>query len=223
MSRGWLMLLLLLAMVGAYHAPWMLHDTAAFTLNAFDLAEGASLHPTIRAESPTLFTPLRLRLPLVLLGVLIAVAATQLQDERWRWIWRGIAMLVVLRLNPPIVFYPFGDTDANYNQLGYLMFGGLCFIGAISLLGRFVQKWADPMVMVGIIATLYSAYSGYQSAIKVFESVGLRAETGGGWLLFVGLSVVVGGLALWRIVTPIKIRQQKRQDQSPASLKQSIA
>lgn len=223
MSRAWLILLLLLAMVGAYHMPWMLHKTAVFTYNAFDLAEGASLHPTIRAESPSLLTPLWLRLPLVLIGMMIAVASTQLHDERWRWIWRGVAVLVVMRLNPPIDFYPFGDTDPNYNQLGYLMLTGLGSIGVVILLGRFVKPLAMPLLLIGLVFTLYSALRGHQSAIGVFESVGLALETGGGLMLFVALTVGVAGLAIWQLIAQYGQRQQKRQDHYPAFLKETIA
>lgn len=216
MSRWWLILLLLLAMVGAYHMPWMLHDTAVFTLNAFDLAEGASLHPTIRAESPTLFTPLQLRLSLVFIGAMMAIAATQLQDERWRWIWRGIGVLVVLRLNPPIEFYPFGDADANLNQLGYLMFGGLGLIGLIIVSGAVVRHIAGPLVLLGSIVVLFISPSGYQSAADVFESLGLTVELGGGLIIFLGLLLLVGGLAALETGLLLQQYKLKRQSKYPA-------
>ncbi|PJF44272.1 MAG: hypothetical protein CUN55_04900 [Phototrophicales bacterium] len=213
MRRSWLILSLLLAMVFAYHNPWMLHKTAVFTWNAFDLAEGASLHPDIRAESPTLLTPLYLRLPLVMIGVMIAIIAAQLRDERWRWIWRGIAILVVLRLNPPIDFYPFGNEDANYNQLGYLMFSGLGLIGLVTVGSHWIKGISIPLLIIALGLTLYSSIIGYRTAIDTFQRVGLDVDIGGGLVMFVSLALCVGALA----VLPPLVQYIQKARKLPAS------
>ena len=62
MSRYGLIIMLLFAAFGAYHLPWTLHETAVFSNNVFDLAELMSLHPSVQAESPALYTSLLLRL-----------------------------------------------------------------------------------------------------------------------------------------------------------------
>ena len=50
-------LLLWITAFAAFHMAWTAHESAAFTLNAFDLAEQVSIHPAIRAESPPLRSP----------------------------------------------------------------------------------------------------------------------------------------------------------------------
>ena len=65
--RHWLVIFWLLAFV-AYHMAWTSHNTAAFTLNAFDLAEQIRVHPAIAAENPALRTVRFLRLPIPIIA-----------------------------------------------------------------------------------------------------------------------------------------------------------
>lgn len=173
----------------AYHMPWHVHPAAAFSNNAFDLAEATSLHPTVRAESPILFTSLLLRLPLIALALIAVLAANQLADERWRWIWRGIAILIVLRLNPPIDFYPYGGGSENDQQLGKLMLGGLLLVGVAILTKRWQRPLYHPLILFIVVSTIIISINGYNRATDVMESLALQLSTGAGIFLFVVLLI----------------------------------
>lgn len=198
----WGILLCCLLILIAYHMPWHVHDAAAFSNNAFDLAEAASLHPTVRLESPALLTPMLLRLPLIALAIIIALTANRLSDERWRWIWQGIAVLVVLRLNPPVGFYPFGGGSDNDQQLGVLMFGGLFLVGIGIVTSRWQQILYHPLVIIIAIATMIIAINGYNRATDVMESLVLELSIGAGIVLFIAFCFVVIGLTFadWALI-----------------------
>ncbi len=198
----WGILLCSLFALIAYHMPWHVHDAAAFSNNAFDLAEGTSLHPTVRLESPALLTPLLLRLPLIALAGIIALTGNRLPDERWRWIWRGVAFLVVLRLNPPIGFYPFGGGSDNDQQLGILMFGGLFLVGIVILSSRWQQPLYHPLILIIAVATVAISITGYSRATDVMESLALQLSTGAGIVLFIAFWIVIIGLTLadWALI-----------------------
>jgi hypothetical protein len=194
----------LLALV-AYHMPWHVHPAAVFSNNAFDLAEAVSLHPTVRAESPTLLTTLLLRIPLIGLALIATLTANQLDDERWRWIWRGIAVLIVLRLNPPIDFYPFGGGSENDQQLGMLMFGGLFIVGIGILTSHWVRLVYHPLMIAIAIATIIVSINGYKRATDVMESLALQLSIGAGIVLFISVLVVMLVLTLmdWPLIRQI--------------------
>lgn len=194
----WGILLTSLLGVVAFHLPWHNHVVAAFRLNAFDLAEWASLHPTVRAENPSLWSSMLLRLPLLGLGWSIALSANHLRDERWQWIWRGIAVLVVLRLNPPLEFYK-GTGGDNEQQLGYLMIGGLVGIGLFFVAKRWLTQIYFPAVLVIWLIIGYASWEGLRRATNVVKSLVLEVDYGGGFYLLIILVVGVIGICSWEI------------------------
>ncbi len=182
---AWLVLWCALLGVTAYHMVWQTHKVAAFNSNAFDLAEWVSLHPTVRAENPALFTPMLLRLPLILLAGIMAVASSTLQAEKAKWVWHGVALLVVLRLNPPTDFYPWGGGSPNDQQLGRLTVLGLGVILMLIIGGRWLQYFWKPTTLILLIAGLITALEGYNRAQKVLDSIQIETGIGGGLVLYI--------------------------------------
>ena len=195
----WGILLTSLVGVIAVHMPWHNHAVAAFRLNAFDLAEWASLHPTVRTENPTLWSSMLLRLPLLGLGWSMALSANHLRDPRWQWIWRGIAILVILRLNPPLEFYK-GTGGANEQQLGYLMLAGLLGVGLVSV----GKKWLNPIYLPALLIIWlmigYTSWEGLRRATNVVKSLAIEVDYGGGFYLLMVLVVGIVGLCGWALI-----------------------
>lgn len=193
---AWLVLWCALLGVIAYHMVWQTHKVAAFNSNAFDLAEWVSLHPTVRAESPALFTPLLLRLPLILLAGIMAVASSAIEAEKAKWLWRGVALMVVLRLNPPTDFYPWGGGSPNDQQLGRLTAFGLVAIWLLIIGGHWLRFFWKLTTLALLIAGLITALEGYNRAQKVLDSIQIETGIGGGLVLYVAFLLIAGGAIL---------------------------
>lgn len=197
MKPRWILAFALVALA-AYHIPWHTHRVAAFSNNAFDLAEMMSLHPQVQAESPRLYTSLLLRVPLLFLAVVVVLAAGQLRVRYWQWGWYGVAGLIVLRLNPPAVFYPYGGGSWNDQQLGNLMLVGLGVVGGLTVLNHWLKHWAMPLIIIALGGMLYTALAGYQRATDIVQQqLGLAVNLGGGVILFVGASLAIGIASLF--------------------------
>ncbi len=192
----WILTCILLAMA-AYHMPWQVHEAAVFSNNALDLAEGISLHPDVQAESPKLYTSMLLRLPLVFLAVLTILTAGRLSSEAWRWLWRGVAVLMVLRLNPPVEFYPWGGGSENDQQLGMMMVVGLAILGGLMLTGRWMVRVYHPLMLLLVAIMLLVAFGGYQRATDILDRIMLETTMGGGFVLFIAAGIVMAGLVAW--------------------------
>jgi hypothetical protein len=187
----------------AVHIPWHVHEVAAFSLNAFDLAEWVSLHPTTRAENPPLLSSILLRLPLVLLGLSIALSANFLRDERLRWIWRLAALLVVLRLNPPIDFYrsPNG-VSLNEQHLAYLTFAGIGLVLVIIAIGRRVRPFYFPLMTIIWIVIVVVSWEGLLRATRTIESLQIDVDYGAGIYILIGIAIGVIGISVYRTFRP---------------------
>jgi hypothetical protein len=217
----WLMLVTTLLILSAYHAPWHLHEVAAFANNAFDLAEWVSLHPFVRNENPPLHTSWLLRLPLVLLGMVIALAASRLNDPRVRWLWRLVAVLVVLRLNPPIDYFTEPEVSLNEEQLGDMMLGGLAGVGVIILLSRWLKVIYPWLILLLCAVMLDTAHSGYDRATDIVSQLAIETDTGGGYDLFILFVYVLGTLAALQGVLDVRcwLRAYWQRRQSSAAEK----
>lgn len=207
----WLVLACAALAVAAYHMPWQTHKIAAFTNNAFDLAEWVSLHPTVRAERPALLTSLLLRLPLVTLAVIIALTAHRLTSEKLRWLWCGVAFLVVLRLNPPVEFYPWGGGSVNDRQLGYLMCGGLGAVLMVTLGARRLRSFWQPLTLIAWGVGAASALGGYARAEDVIAALQVETTPGAGLVLFVGFALAGCLTVFWSWNLPQALRQRRQQ------------
>lgn len=203
----------------AYHMPWHIHPLAAFSNNGFDLAEWMSLHPSVRTtqiEATPFLTVWLLRVVLLPLAMIITIHAARLQDERWRWIWRGVALLIILRLNPPIDFYRgvglalqdktpttilvqgwifTPNVDPNGLMLGNLMMSGMVMVVILTLGARWLKHLVWPLTLIACGYMLYAADRGYEGANEAIASFQLPIEIGGGYTLFRVFVVIIGGLA----------------------------
>ncbi len=134
-------LLALAGMLVAYHGPWFTHITAGFTMHAYDLAEWASLHPAVRADTPWLRTSLFLRLGWWAVVVGVALAANGWPDARVQWSLRALALGLALRFVPPKEFFSGASNDPNYRQMAALFVLSVLAIGGAWALERAGARW----------------------------------------------------------------------------------
>ena len=214
----WIILITTLLLFGVYHLPWTVHEVAAFSNNGFDLAEFMSLHPLIQNESPPLTTSLYLRMPIVIIALMLTLTAGQLKSPKMQWTWRGVALLMVLRLNPPEVFYPYGGGSLNDQQLGEMMFYGLGLIMMAIVLNSWLKRIYPILILALCGGMLYGLDQGFNTSIEIIEALQVQIETGGGYYLMLALTGVVGIMSLidlsLRIAEIIKhMDKQKEQAQ----------
>lgn len=212
MNRHWLTLIALVAAFGAYHMPWITHEAAVFTNNAFDLAEFMSLHPSVQYESPALYTPLLLRMPIIIIALLITLSAGQLSSEKAQWLWRGFGLLVVLRLNPPAAYYSFSGASLNDQQLGNMMLAGLAGVVLLIAVNRIFTPiiYAIATTIVSIIG-IYVAVAGQVNSFEILDLLQLDVGTGGGFALFVLLMILIAAHGIWRGVEAFRQINSKGQ------------
>jgi hypothetical protein len=113
---------LLLIAIGT---PWVVTRAAGTTLNALDYAEWSSLHPDVRARTPSLFVTLCLRASLLAAALLTALTPV----PRWSRAV-GVILLAVAALPPAQAITQLGDP--NYQQqaalAAFALIGGLLLI-----------------------------------------------------------------------------------------------
>lgn len=178
---------LLLALLVGLLLPWLLAPTAAMTLNAYDLAEWASLHPAQRASNPPLVLPWLLRAQLMILCALAGVVAQRRLQKR-------VAALVIVALAvaqlPPIEFV--NDIgNLNYRQQFGLALASLGLgIAALRWINRHWQPTAIAgFGLVGALTTL----AGATLALDVFASLASGGSAGlGVWIVAAGYSCLFG-------------------------------
>lgn len=154
--------LLLFGLLACYVLPWVSTNAAAMTMNGYDLAEWASLHPDVRS-SPLLLTSLLLRLPLVCAALLSAFSGIPSIFAFMRVVILAAALL------PPLEFLT-NRSDPNYVQqivlAGVAFFGGLIGISGIVPRGR---TWIVLLLSVlGVVITVLGLVQGY-SLVNAFE------------------------------------------------------
>ena len=199
----WIFLIYVLLALFTYHLAWHVHELAAFTNNAFDLVELVNLHPNSLLESPQLLTGFLLRLPLLGLAGITVISTYNLESEKMRWLWRGIAILIVLRLNPPMIFYPYGGGSLNDQQLGKMMYAGLLMIIALILLGKWLERFSIPLNLGILIMIIVVAIIGYSRTTSLVQNtLTIDITIGGGFILFIFFSIMSGLLVLfqWRYI-----------------------
>lgn len=151
--------LLLLALI-FYCLPWVQTPATSLTMGAYDLAEWASLNPTVRASSPPLLLSFTLRLPLALLALIAAFA--------WEWDGRRrarvlVVCLISLALLPPLEFFTQYRDDPNYRQQFALAVITLLG-GGIGLTARFI-RWRAlifiVLALLGMVSSLWGLWQGF--------------------------------------------------------------
>ncbi len=127
-------LLIFIALI-AYHLPWQGHPSAAFTLNAYDLAEYASIHPAARYSTFPLLAPLMLRLPLAALALILILQGRPALSWETALHW-ALALIIIMRLLPPPEFFTSARDDPNYRQQFALSAGTLISAALLLALTR---------------------------------------------------------------------------------------
>lgn len=171
-----LYLLLAVALVG-YLLPWAVAPSAPMTLNGYDLAEWASLHPLQRQTSRALLAPLELRLQLVILSVGLGLLA---MGRAQRWLAFILILLLALAQLPPFEFV-YDMRNANYSQQFRL--------AAISLIVAMVAtpfklRLLRPYALILLsILGIGSALHGAAQALDLLALLGQGASAGAGlWI-----------------------------------------
>ncbi|MCY4145515.1 MAG: hypothetical protein OXE95_04560 [Chloroflexi bacterium] len=177
-SRPLLTISLLLSLLTGLLLPWLLAQSAPLTLNAYDLAEWASLHPLQSASNPPLAAPLLLRVHLVILCALVGAAAQGNHAKRAAAL--VIVALAVAQL-PPIEFV--NDlANLNYRQQFGLALASL-FLGIPALRWvnhRWQPAWVAGCGLLGLLTTL----AGATLALDVFASLASGGSAGLGiWIV----------------------------------------
>lgn len=191
---GWILIAVGLALI-CYYLPWFAHQTAGFTMNAYDLAEWSSLHPATRSSHPPMLTSFLLRLPHVLLLFAAALAANGQRDARLRWVVRGVALLLVLRMVPPVEFFRDETADPNYRQqLLLTVLGGVLVAGSVAVRSR---RAAQGLIAAVLAASGVAGLWGLSRAGVLLYNFEIDVRIGAGaygLALFAALALL---LALW--------------------------
>lgn len=196
---AWIALLLT-----SYCLPWVMNVGNGLTINAYDLAEWASLSPTVRAQ-PLLYTALFLRLPLVMLTGFIALVAPPRFNGLWLY-HAAICFLLVMAQLPPLEFLN-QLNDPNYQQ----QFALALVSSIIAVIG--LSGGLQPirfLLMVGMtLVTGITLAVGYGQAIRVMQSLHLPAAIGVG---FVGM---LGLWSLWLVYSGVQLITRHRAASPP--------
>lgn len=172
-------------MVG-YSIPWSVAPGASLSLGANDLAEWASLHPEVRASSPSLLVSLLLRLPLGLLAWIVAFRLPwrPLRSRSW---WLGILVVgfIVLLLLPPLEFFTSARGDKNYQQQIALVIA-ISLGSAFGLSGMYPRVRGYVVVSCAVVGAIASGV-GFQNAYVLLKDYKLPVQVGSG----VGLTILM--------------------------------
>ncbi len=167
-----------------YLFPWLTNPSVSLSLNAYDLAEWASLHPAVRDATPALLTSVLLRLPLVCLALLIAFTA------RRSLLPVLIVLVLTAALLPPPEFIKALD-DPNYRQQAGLALFTLIG-GALGLSGKLSRARHWIVAAIGLLGALASIIGLLQS-YHLMRGFSLPTHVGLGGVFLALLFLVVAG------------------------------
>ncbi|MYD11384.1 MAG: hypothetical protein F4X02_15240 [Chloroflexi bacterium] len=178
------LLLVMLALLGllGYLLPWAVASSAPMTLNAYDLAEWASLHPAQRQTTPPLLAPLLLRVQLAILSLTFALSISQ------RWVAAAAVVALALAQLPPFE-YVYDIANMNYRQQFVLALVSLVAgLAATRLRNR---RMIRLLLFLLPVAGIGSVIAGVAQAFEAFRQ---PADIGlGPWLLvasYVGIAAI---------------------------------
>ncbi|MCL4239179.1 MAG: hypothetical protein KJ047_13130 [Anaerolineae bacterium] len=182
------------------YAPWYTHSTAAFTLNAFDLAEWTSLHPAVRASSPALLTSFLLRAPQLTLVAALALLANGFGDARARWLLRAAALLIALRFLPPREFFGSAASDPNFRQMMLLTALSMGSVLAAILVQGLAPRWRGLLVATLLALGVGAGWWGLARAHTLLDNFEIAVSVGVGAVGYTASSALVAllGLSLLR-------------------------
>ncbi len=172
----------------SYLLPWLVATSAPLTLNAYDLAEWVSLHPSQRHTSPPLMATLLLRLQLLMLSVMLGALPA---NKPWKLASAILIVLLAIAQLPPLEFV-LDPGNLNYRQQFGLALASL-FFGMLFL--RFLRPRLRSIALIALpMVGIVSALMGMSRALEVFAVLQVDGATGlGMWLL---IASYLGCLAL---------------------------
>lgn len=196
LSSRWLVVAGALLMVLACIQPWVATSSAATSLNVYDLAEWASLHPAVHAESPTLLTSFLLRLSIA--WIALAVASMNLP-----LVFRLLVVfLTAFALLPPFEFLANTGSE-NYRQLLLVAMMTLFSGTAIVVLSRRHSVHTALLFVIGL-ACIGTSLIGTLRMVELLRGFSLPVSVGGGLVVYLlGSSLVM--------ITPALLILQKRK------------
>ena len=184
------LILSLIGLVG-YALPWVVATSAPMTLNAFDLAEWASLHPAQRHASPPLLAPLLLRTQLLILTVTFGAAAS---SRPWTSIIAVLVLILAAAQLPPFE-YVYDIANLNYRQQFILaLLSLLAGLTATRLSNRRIMR--SLLVLLPVIGVV-TAYAGLSQALDVYRQLQPVASIGLGPFVLVGCYLGILAAALF--------------------------
>lgn len=177
-KRPLLLLAVLLLGLAGYLLPWAVSSSAPMTLNAYDLAEWASLHPAQRQTTPPLLAPLLLRVQLVILTLILALSAS---GRPMRAMSAAAVVVLALAQLPPFE-YVYDIANLNYRQqFGLALASMIAGLAATRLANRRIIR---VLLVVLPIAGIISVIAGVAQALEVYRLTQSVAGIGlGPWLL----------------------------------------
>lgn len=181
---------LVVAILIAYVLPWIVNPGVGLTLNAYDLAEWASLAPGARSSPPALFATLLLRLPLVWVAFLTASLPA-------KKLWINVVLILTLSiaLLPPFEFFRNASDDPNYRQQFAL--AGITVIGGMLILSFIPPRIRPILAMLFTLASAVSGIWGVLQAYSIMQQFALSVNLGFGIVLLALISLCVADLNDW--------------------------
>ncbi|MEO8612082.1 MAG: hypothetical protein ABI690_29565 [Chloroflexota bacterium] len=189
-TRRWLIVIFIVGLV-AYCLPWVVNRGSSLSFGAYDLAEWASLHPTVRGSNPALVTSLLLRLPLACFGIVIASTLWK-QRPGWRIVF---LLLVGIALLPPLEFFTQYRDDPNYQQQFALAVIAV-LVGIFTLVMR-SPKWINVLSIVCAFIGSICGLLGLMQSYNLMRGFELATQVGSGGILFIILNVGIGTILVY--------------------------
>jgi hypothetical protein len=179
-----LLWLLILAAFCAYALPWLTLGGIGLTFNGYDLAEWTTLHPSVQGSTPTLFTSLLLRLPLVCVAIVVIVSRTLP-------IWLRFLLFVglVIALLPPFEFLGALGNPNYRQQFGLSVF---TFLAGIVLSRGFVPIQQEGLIFGLAILSAISSMGGVSQTYAIIGIFNTSVNVGIGFVLSVCFSLMIG-------------------------------
>ena len=163
LNSGLAVALVVVGLLG-FVQPWIVVSTGSMTLNAFDLAEWASLAPVQHETSPPLLAPLLLRLQPVFLCLCLGA----ILNGGPRKAIAAIAILLLAVAQLPPFEYVYDINNLNYRQQ--------FFLAIVSLIGGFAYLPLRHRMLVSLAAIALSVAGLATSAIGLAQAEALYRQ-----------------------------------------------
>jgi MFS family permease len=197
-ARGWRPTLLIGLLIAALFLPWLASPAAGLTFGVIDLAEWASLHPTVRENDLLLPGVLRC-VPLFAAWVIAFSHGAHRRFSGWWWIGAAICLLLVVLLLPPLEILTSARSDGNYRQQAVIS-GLALIVSAVGLLWGGDRRWAAVGLTTGAVGGLVSSLMGVVQAYSLMRGFYLPVSLGFGAIISLVMFALfaITSLTAWR-------------------------